>query len=99
MPISEMADRYTVLRIKFEHGLDTYKQMMEYSKSLQAIDTNELYEVNLKMWRLEEMISDEKDIEKIGAYYLALRWMSHKRLEAKNKIAEICNEYKELKKY
>lgn len=103
-PISEVADKFTVALIKLREGLPTekivedYRRVLAKSKVSEEI-VDELYEINYKMWRLEELITEEVALDKIGAYYLALRWMSHKRTEKKNEIADKYGGHREYKRY
>lgn len=95
---SETLDKYTVLLIKKKHGLKVDNELRDYEAA--KIEFNQkLYNINCLMWDLEEMISNETELDKIGAHYLALRWMNSKRTKIKNKIAEEHDEPLERKRY
>ncbi len=98
MPISEVADRYTILAIKKHNGMNV-EIPDAYVTELIGVDVSELYKINATMFRLEDMIKVEESVEKVGAFYLALRWMSHKRMLEKNRIAEQFGQTKEVKNY
>ena len=95
----EITDKYTILLIKQRNGLVVSDELEEIGKVTKDIDYDELYEINTKCWRLEEMISEERNLEKIGAYHLALLWLGHKRTTEKNRITEKYGGHTEQKKY
>ena len=101
----EIVDKFTILQIKLEKGLDCEEQYFEYLKETNKIDKKlikELYDINREMWMYEELITfalGDKEFEKIGRLYYELRNLTHKRTEAKNKIADKYDKFKELKKY
>ena len=105
MPVWDLVDKTTILKIKLENGLDCKEQYLEYSKEIKGINkrlVDDLYQINKKMWIYEELITlaiDEEDYESIGRLYYSLRGLTHKRTEAKNKLAEKYDRFKELKKY
>ena len=78
---------------------------LQYLKETSKIDKKlikELYDINREMWMYEELITfalGDKEFEKIGRLYYELRNLTHKRTEAKNKIADKYDKFKELKKY
>ena len=101
----DLVDKTTILKIKLDNGLDCEEQYLEYSKEIENVDkrlVENLYQINKKMWIYEELITlaiDEEEYENIGRLYYVLRGLTHKRTEAKNKIADKYDRFKELKKY
>jgi len=87
MPIAEVADRYTILLIKKEHGLNVDEDLEQYKSALRGVHTLSLYIINKAMWVLEDAISVECNMASIGATYLELRKLTLERTTAKNKIA------------
>lgn len=98
-PMAELADRYTILKIKCDHGVVINEDLLRYESELRGIDTNELHKINLVMWYLEELISDTSDPYMIGVIYLVLRSLTKKRVQAKNKISKACGDPQEVKSY
>ena len=101
MPLADVADRYTILLLKLEHGLKVQEDLGPYIELLDwyAVDYTELMRINRRMWDLENEITAERDLARIGALYLALRKMTVKRVEAKNRIAQSVNQPQEAKNY
>jgi hypothetical protein len=99
MPMAVLADKFTILTLKLERGLDVKDEWNAYREAVGDLDVDELMNINLQMWNLEELISVETDLAKIGAYYLALRGMTAQRIAAKNAIAKRYGEYLEVKDY
>ncbi len=97
--ISEIADRYTILFLKRKHGIPVDENLTEYETVLQNVDYHNLYAINQIIWTIEEMITIETDLCKIGVFYLALRWANSRRVEAKNEIAKKHGGFVERKKY
>lgn len=101
MPLADVADRYTILLLKMEHGLKVQEDLGPYIELLDwyGIDSTELLTINRRMWDLEDEITDELDMTRVGYLYLALRKMTVKRVEAKNRIALLVNQPQEAKNY
>ena len=96
---AELADRYTILCLKREHGLPVEEDVSQYAAELMQVDCSELLTVNRRMWELEDQISQTTDLAEIGALYLELRAWTLQRVAAKNRIAERCGEPREVKGY
>ncbi len=97
--IADIADKYTILRLKKVYGLDVEENLDEYECELMGVDFSELSQINRIMWHIEELISVEKDLRNVGNYCLDLRFLNLKRVEAKNKISENHGEHLERKSY
>jgi hypothetical protein len=100
--IADIADRYTILCIKVNHGSCSsliHKVVLECEEELKGVDISRLLSVNETMWGLEEEISIETDLRRIGVLCLTLRMFNLKRIEAKNKIARDHGEVEERKSY
>ena len=99
-PIAELADKYTILLLKKEHGFNVTEQLNLISPLVVRVPTLNLYEINKKMWNLEEKItSNQHDLALAGKLYLELRELSLQRVNAKNKIAKYWGEPMEDRKY
>ena len=105
MPLAEAVDRYTILCLKLEKGLDCIKELDSYRKSIERVDkalVNKLRTINKQMWEAEEVISDlieKEDYKKVGRKYKSLRRLTIERNVAKNQIAAKYGEYQNIKKY
>jgi hypothetical protein len=105
MPIAEVVDRYTILtmrRQKQPGRLRAFDAQWEACRKViddKQLDPDALFRINGQMWEVEERISTETDLATIGILYLALRWLSSKRIEEKNRIAEQHGEPVEKKTY
>ena len=101
----EIADKYTILKIKLEKGLDCEEQFRLFEKEIEHIDKDllkDLYEINLEMWLHEEvltMVIASEDYHRVGLLYASLRDLTNQRTAAKNRIAEKYDKFRELKKY
>ncbi len=109
MPISEIADRLSICRLKSErlenenlrdelYTLESeaaiYKQISDF--------VDRLYEVNGQIWDLEADIRSGKEgelgLEEVGRRALAIRDLNKKRISIKNEIVERYGEgFKEVK--
>lgn len=112
-PISELCDRISIERLKEERIPDYVSQFktdaMNYLFSELPIPRminishwlDELYKWNGKIWDLESDIRKGKEgelgIEEVGRRALKIREFNNKRVEAKNKIAEMLDQYIEVK--
>lgn len=105
MPLAEVVDRFTILCIKLEKGLDCIKELDSYRKSIEKVDKaliNKLRTINKQMWEAEEVITDlieKEDYKKIGRKYKMLRRLTMERNVAKNQIAGRYGECQNIKKY
>ena len=97
--LAETVDKLTILEIKKAHGLPVDQELEAYRLDCQGIDSSELAKINQVCWDLEELVSQESDLSKLGAYCLALRYMTSKRIEAKNRISSKLNQPQEQKSY
>ena len=97
MPLSELIDRYTILKLKSERTdqdvsthLEQYKR--EIPENLNSY-VDRLYEINGKCWDLEAAIRQGKEeelgLEEVGRRTLILRDMNKIRVKIKNDITEI----------
>ena len=105
MELWEAADKFSILRVKAEKGLDVDGHFTRYEDATAKVPKEliwELYEVNKAMFEMEDIISfafERKDFEMAGHLYHALRGMTHIRTKAKHKVAEWAKEPLEVKKY
>ena len=102
----EMVDKATILKYKIERGVrGCEEQYEELIKKIGDIDdqmVKNLYELNKEMFLYEEVITyaiNQYDFFKVGILYTLLRDLTHKRTEAKNRIAEKYDQFGEFKKY
>jgi CRISPR/Cas system-associated protein Cas7 (RAMP superfamily) len=102
MPIADVADKCTILLIKILHGLDvSIRELGVYLEECKEnnINIDCLHIINRNIWMIEEDITKETKLEKIGKLYLELRTLNMLRVNEKNKIAKEHSEPMELKKY
>jgi hypothetical protein len=103
MSVADVADRYTILKLKNERLGAVYD--LEYYKSVlpAAIDdvVEKLYSVNGRIWDLESDIRKGKEgelgLEEVGRRALLIRDWNHIRIGLKNIIAERLGEEIEIK--
>jgi hypothetical protein len=98
MPISEIADRYSIALLKKERASANnseeinvlYKELLEYSNILSYID--KLVEVNGKIWDLESDIRKGKEgelgLEEVGRRAIAIRELNKIRVGYKNEMVK-----------
>lgn len=102
MPIGDIADRYSICKLKSERlGLDNTKELEELKNELDkynGIDTyvDRLYEVNGQIWDLESDIRKEKEdelgLEEVGRRAIKIRGFNNIRVGYKNEISSKYNE-------
>ena len=105
MELWEAADKFSILRVKKEKGLDVdghFKRYAEATDKIPPVLMEKLYEINKAMFDMEDLISfafDWNDFTMAGHLYYVLRGMTHMRTAAKHKVAEWAKESLEVKKY
>src|SRR3990167_4302981 len=105
MKIWEIADKASILKVKQSKGLPVNEQLAEYEEDIKKVPKelfNKLYEINLFMFEMEDVISkafEMKNYEMAGHLYHVLRGLTHERTKAKHEIAEIRDEALEVKQY
>ena len=101
MPIPEVADRFTIAKLKSERlgheGQAFLEQVRFYQAGLDLEDPNlvklveDLYEINSMMWDAEHAIrkgqDDDLGLVEIGRRALRIRDLNRKRITIKNLIA------------
>jgi hypothetical protein len=108
MPISEIADRLSICKLKQERTnedlkkeIELYeKEVSEYHNIYEYVD--KLYEINGEIWQLEADIrrgrEEELGLEEVGRRAILIREWNKKRIAVKNQIVEIFNEgFKDIK--
>ena len=104
MPLGEVLDRFTILKLKMERiressiilEYETYKKAIEEYKmkgiNIKQDWVDKLYEVNGKIWDLEFDIRKGKEgelgLEEVGRRAIAIRNLNSIRVNIKNKISE-----------
>ena len=111
-PIAELYDRISIERLKIEripgYTTDFIKEAKRYLAKLTdnqlhlcQIYYDDLYHWNGKIWDLESDIRRGKEgelgLEEVGRRALQIRDFNAKRIEAKNRIAELVGGFKETK--
>ena len=101
MTKAEVVDRYTILRLKKEHGLDVAKELNAFEKEIKDVpDTfvERLYEVNSYMWSIEDMAElGGEGLEDMGRLFHKQRELNKTRVKIKNEIARHFKEVEEQK--
>ena len=102
MPISEVADRYSIALLKQERAsadnqieIDTlHEELVTYSNSLEFVI--KLKEVNGKIWDLESDIRKGKEselgLEEVGRRAIMIRELNKIRVGYKNEMVKIYGE-------
>ena len=104
MPLPEILDRLSILKLKIERIGEPHlqKELEEYEKTLvefkikgMFIDENwinDLYNLNSQIWDLESDIRKGKEgelgLEEVGRRAILIRNINNKRVAVKNKIVE-----------
>ena len=105
MKIWDIADQASILKVKHSKGLPVNEQLAEYEEGIKKVPKelfDKLYEINLFMFEMEDVISkafEMKNYEMAGHLYHALRGLTHERTKAKHALAEHFKEIKEVKQY
>lgn len=104
-PVIELVDRYTIALVKYgkTNGANE-AEVLFYHEQIQELDVdkiddqlNELIELHLQIWSMEDDFKKYRDseytLEEIGRRALAIRDLNALRVVLKNKMAEIlgCN--------
>jgi chromosome segregation ATPase len=110
MPISEIADRYSIVLLKHERieNANLSKELKIYRKELDKykkdIDSfiKRLYEINGEIWDLESDIRKGKEkllgLEEVGRRAIHIREKNKKRISIKNEMVEKYEEgFKDIK--
>ena len=101
MRIAEIVDRYTILRLKSEHGLDVEKPLKAFKKIAMTAPealVQKLYEINAQMWEIEDMAElGGEGLEDMGRMFHKQRELNKARVAVKNEIAQHFKEEMELK--
>ena len=103
MPISEIADRYSIALLKaqrtdadMEEELATYKKVLSKHNGNIWEFVDHLYEINGEIWNLEASLRSGKEeklgFEEIGRRAIEIRNWNRKRVSIKNQIVEITGE-------
>jgi len=109
MPISEIADRYSITLLKSERiegvnlqdELNTYKQELDKYNNIQPF-IDRLYTINGEIWDLESDIRKGKEnilgLEEVGRRAILIRGKNKIRVGIKNEMVEKYEEgFKDIK--
>ena len=109
MPISEIADRYSITMLKNERieNIDLSSELEVYKKELEKYDgvdeyISRLYKVNGEIWDLESDIRKGKEnilgLEEVGRRAILIREKNKIRVGIKNQMVEVYEEgFKDIK--
>jgi len=99
MSPGEIADRYTILRMKIAKAPELRDEFKRYSDEIVALNDKHhiwpflltLMEMNAKIWMLEADIRNgaEMPLEEVGRRALAIRDLNKVRVQAKAEIDKI----------
>lgn len=99
MSLGEIADRYSIVKLKLERSdVDCKTEYEELKKELDDVDgiheyVDQLYEINGKIWDLESDIRKGKEgilgLEEVGRRAIKIRDHNGKRVSVKNEINTI----------
>lgn len=109
-PISELVDRYTIARLKFDRTQANQDEVDFYNTQITSIDItrinkelDELFEIHDHIWNLESELKSgvehQLSLEEIGRRAIEIRDWNKKRIQIKNLIADkLGSSVKEIKK-
>ena len=102
MPLSEITDRFSILVLKWIHGVDVKAELMKYASECPVTEEFfDILKINAEIWGLESDIRQGKEgvlgLEEVGKRALAIRNKNRDRIEVKNKIAAISKTFREIK--
>lgn len=109
MPISEVADRYSIVLLKSERTeedlsaeLELYKDIIDGYGSDLILYTSRLYDINGQIWDLESDVRKGKEkelgLEEVGRRAINIRELNKVRVGIKNEIVEKYGEgFKDIK--
>ncbi len=109
MPISEIADRYSITLLKNERieGVNLTDELNTYLKELNKYEgiqnyLDRLYQINGEIWDLESDIRKGKEnilgLEEVGRRAIAIRGKNKIRVSIKNEMVEKYEEgFKDIK--
>lgn len=102
MPESDVADRLSILILKWIHGLNVKNELLKYANDFKLTeDFFDLLKKNFEIWQLEAAIRTGRDsnisFQEIGRRALKIRDINRERIEIKNRIAMSNNEFMEEK--
>ncbi len=99
---AEVIDRYTILLLKYQNGINVEKELAPYLEAVvdyAEMYSDRLYDINSRMWELEDRITEEGNLKKVGALYMQLRDLTLQRMEVKNEITKKYGGFKEKKNF
>lgn len=99
-PIGELIDRYCIAKLKFARTQKNQVELEFYQEQITLIDVdkiedqiNALYDIHSEIWNLESALKSGLEehipLDEIGRRAISIRNWNHKRIEIKNRIAEI----------
>ena len=102
--VGDIADKWTILRMKVRLSEESKDEFKEYDNELgdNPVPLNllaDLIEANAKIWILESEIRNGRELplDEVGRRALMIRDLNKQRIEAKNRINDIFKDYKEHK--
>lgn len=109
-PISELVDRYTIARLKFDRTQANQDELDFYNTQIASLDLtkinqelDELFQIHHHIWDLESELKSGVEhrlsLEEIGRRAIEIRDWNKKRIKTKNLIADrLGSSVKEIKK-
>jgi len=103
MPISEIADRYSICQLKSERTEEDMKEELDlYEVELRGYNGNifhfveQLYDINGEIWHLESDIRKGREnklgLEEVGRRAIKIREWNKKRITIKNQMVDLFEE-------
>ena len=76
--VGEFLDRYTILLLKQNNGLDVSNELKQYQTQVHSLDNHEkftdlLYEINYRLWNIENQNRQTGDVSKFTIVYNDIR--------------------------
>lgn len=110
--VGELLDKITILEIKsmFTNNEYIIKELNDLNQIKDTLTQftleymNELREVNLKLWKIEDKIREKEKLQEFDEEFIEIARSVYitndKRAKIKRKINELCNsDYREVKLY
>lgn len=102
MTKSYIADHWSILRVKKDHGMPVDEELAIFEKEIQdipAIALSELYRINGAMFPIHDLIVDSKDLEKIGEWTQELLRLNAERVRIRSEVGKVFGDFLEYKTY
>jgi len=102
MTKSYIADHWSILRVKKDHGLPVDEELDIFEKEIQDVPVkmlSELYRINGEMFPIHDLIVDSNDLEKLGRWTKDLLRLNAERVRVRSEVGKVFGDFLEYKTY